>query len=170
MNTSAELGEFAAQITAYMETSLRHLSKTLTLLAEEDVWKRPNDQSNSVGNLLLHLNGNITQWVLSSLGGRPDQRERDEEFAAREGFSKQEMYERLEATVNAATKVIREAGSEEMLRRRVIQGYEISGIGIAVHVCEHLSYHVGQIAFWVKLLKNKDLGLYDDWDLNALNQ
>jgi uncharacterized damage-inducible protein DinB len=72
--------------------------------------------------------------------------------------------------VSQATQIIRTASREEMMRERTVQGFKMSGIGISVHVCEHYSYHTGQIAFWVKLLKNKDLGFYAGMDLNAPNE
>lgn len=150
-----------------MEMNTPRIEKALAELTEEELWKRPNPQSNSMGNLLLHLCGNITQYVLSSLAMQPDHRERDAEFAAEGGFSKAELLEKLRQTVTQATQIIRTCSREEMLRVRQVQGFQMSGIAICVHVCEHYSYHTGQIAFWVKLLKNKDLGFYAGVDLNA---
>lgn len=167
---SPEIQEFAAQIAHHMELNTPRIEKALAELTEAEVWQRPNAQSNSVGNLLLHLCGNITQYVLSSLGNLPDHRVRDTEFAALGGLDKTELLEKLRYTVDQATEVIRSASQEEMLRVRTVQGFQMSGIAIAVHVCEHYSYHTGQIAFWVKLLKNKDLGFYAGMDLNAKNE
>ena len=78
--------------------------------------------------------------------------------------------EKLARTVAEAVATIRAAGRDEMLRVRTVQGFRMSGIGIAVHVCEHYSYHSGQIAFWTKLLKNKDLGFYANLDLTVKNE
>lgn len=167
---SAELTEFAEQIARHMEMNTPRIEKCLAELSEEELWQRPNTASNSVGNLMLHLCGNITQYVLSSLAGRPDQRVRDAEFAAEGGHTKAELLQKLQETVNQATQVIRETSREEMLRERTVQGFQMSGIAIAVHVCEHYSYHTGQIAFWVKLLKSKDLGFYAGINLNAKNE
>ncbi|MFN0173586.1 MAG: DinB family protein [Saprospiraceae bacterium] len=167
---SPEIQEITTQIAHYMELNTPRIEKALAELTEAEIWQRPNPQSNSVGNLLLHLSGNITQYILSSLGGLPDHRVRDEEFAAEEGFSKAALFDKLCNTVNQATQIIRTSSREEMLRKRIVQGFEMSGIAIAVHVCEHYSYHTGQIAFWVKLLKNKDLGYYAGVNLNAKNE
>ena len=164
-----ELQEFAAQIATHMEMNTPRIEKCLAELSETEIWQRPGPGSNSVGNLIRHLCGTITQYVLSSLGGAPDQRARDEEFAAQGGFGKKELLEKLQGTVQEAVQVIRQASREEMLRERTVQGFRMSGIAIAVHVCEHYSYHTGQIAFWVKFLKNKDLGFYANIDLNAKN-
>lgn len=164
-----EIQEFAAQIALHMEMNTPRLEKCLAELTESELWQRPNPQSNSVGNLLLHLCGNITQYVLCALGGHPDHRVRDAEFAAEGGGSKSELLGKLSAVVNEATQIIRQADNETMLRQHRVQGFEMSGIAIAVHVCEHYSYHTGQVAFWVKLLKSKDLGFYAGINLNAKN-
>jgi uncharacterized damage-inducible protein DinB len=170
MNISPEIQEIKAQIIFRMEENTPRIEKCLAELTETEVWQRPNPASNSVGNLILHLCGNITQYAVSSLGNRPDARDRDAEFAAQEGFSKSELLEKLTSTVKEAVGTIRTANREEMLRVRTVQGFQMSGIGIIVHVCEHYSYHTGQIAFWTKILKNKDLGFYAGIDLTVKNE
>ncbi len=167
--TGSVTEELKAQIVFRMEENTPRIEKCLAELTEAEVWQRPNPASNSIGNLILHLCGNITQYAISSLGNRPDARDRDAEFAAEGGFTKAELLDKLRATVNAAVETIRQAGEAELLRVRAVQGFRKSGIGIMVHVCEHYSYHTGQIAFWTKLLKNKDLGFYAGLDLNAKN-
>ncbi|MBV6439689.1 MAG: DUF1572 domain-containing protein [Haliscomenobacteraceae bacterium CHB4] len=166
---SPELQELTAQIILRMEENTPRIEKCLAELSEEEVWQHPNPASNSVGNLILHLCGNITQYAISSLGNRPDARDRDAEFAAEGGFSKAELMEKLDWTVREAVETIRRADREELLRVRAVQGFDMSGIGIIVHVCEHYSYHTGQIAFWTKLLKSKDLGFYAGVDLTVKN-
>lgn len=170
MSASPEIQEIKAQIILRMEENTPRIEKCLTELSEEEVWQRPNAASNSVGNLILHLCGNITQYVIASLGKRPDARDRDAEFAAEGGFSKAELLEKLTWTVKEAVETIRRASREELLRERAVQGFQMSGIGIIVHVCEHYSYHTGQIAFWTKILKNKDLGFYAGMDLTVKNE
>lgn len=166
---SPELQELTAQIILRMEENTPRIEKCLAELTEEEVWQRPNPVSNSIGNLILHLCGNITQYAISSLGNRPDARDRDAEFAAESGFSKAELLEKLTWTVREAVETIRRTDREELLRERAVQGFQMSGIGIIVHVCEHYSYHTGQIAFWTKQLKNKDLGFYAGVDLTVKN-
>lgn len=143
-----------------MEENTERIEKCLRELTEEETWRRPNEASNSVGNLILHLCGNIRQWAIASLGRRPDTRKRDAEFAAREGFSKGELLTRLSQTVTEAMAVMKSLDEEELLRIRRVQAYDISGIGVIMHVVEHYSYHTGQVAFWTKLLRDKDLGFY----------
>jgi uncharacterized damage-inducible protein DinB len=167
---SPEIQEIKEQIILRMEENTPRIEKCLNELTEAELWQRPNPASNSVGNLILHLCGNITQYAIASLGNRHDQRDRDAEFAAEGGFSKKVLMEKLSNTVAEAVATIRAAGNDDMMRVRSVQGFRMSGIGIAVHVCEHYSYHTGQIAFWTKLLKNRDLGFYANLDLTVRNE
>jgi uncharacterized damage-inducible protein DinB len=162
--------ELKAQIILRMEENTPRVERCLAELSEAEIWHRPNAASNSVGNLILHLCGNIRQYAIASLGNKQDARVRDAEFAAREGFTKAELLEKLQNTVAEALETLRKAPDAEMMRVRAVQGFEMSGVGIAVHVCEHYSYHTGQIAFWVKLLKDKDLGFYAGIDLNIISE
>lgn len=162
--------EFLEQSIYYLEVNTPRIEKCLAELSEEEVWQRPNGLSNSVGNLLLHLCGNITQYIISSLGQMPDHRVRDAEFAAQGGFSKAELMQKLTETVSNACEVIRTLDQNDLLRSRSVQGFQLSAIGIIIHVTEHYSYHTGQIAFWTKQLKNKDLAFYARRDLNAKNE
>ncbi len=139
-------------------------------LEEAETWKRPNQNSNSVGNIILHLCGNIRQYAISSLGQIEDIRERDKEFSADGGYSKSELLKKLTDTVEQAKNIIKNSSEAELLRKRQVQGFTHSGVGIIVHVTEHYSYHTGQIIFWIKLLKDKDLEFYKDIDLNVKNE
>jgi uncharacterized damage-inducible protein DinB len=161
--------EFIAQSIFYMEENTPRIEKCLLQLSDSEVWKRPNSHSNSIGNLILHLSGNITQYIISSIGGKTDNRIRDEEFTAVEGYSKAALLHKLKATVTDAINVIRHMTQDELMREREVQGFRLTGTGIIIHVVEHYSYHTGQIAFWTKLLKDKDLGFYEDADLNRKN-
>ena len=162
--------EFISQSIFRMDESTQRIGRCLELLPEDAVWKRPNDNSNSIGNLILHLCGNIRQYAISSLGGAPDSRVRDAEFAAREGHTKQELQERLVATVEEAKMCMLRTSPEALLRVRTVQGFELSGMGIIIHVTEHYSYHTGQIAFWTKILQQEDLRFYGGIDLNVKNE
>ncbi len=153
-----------------LDESTRMIKISLEQLEEQDVWKRTGAVSNSVGNLILHLCGNIGQYVISSLGQTKDVRERDKEFSAKTGFSKAELLEMLVITVEKAKEVIKNSTVDQLLRIREVQGFTFSGVGIIVHAVEHYSYHTGQIAFWTKQLKDKDLGFYKDVDLNVSNK
>ena len=139
-------------------------------LDEKEIWEFPNENTNSIGNLVLHLCGNITQYIISALGGKEDIRERDKEFSKNIVTSKESLLNKLMETASEATAIMRDIEGDELLKIYSVQGFNLSGVGIIIHVTEHYSYHTGQIAFWTKQLKNKDLGFYADIDLNKKNK
>ncbi|MEE1963391.1 Protein of unknown function [Flagellimonas taeanensis] len=153
-----------------MNESLRMIKICLDKLPEDKIWQKPNESSNSIGNLILHLCGNITQYGIASIKNEEDNRKRDEEFSTASGYTKEELFKKLSETVEEAKRTFYEAPLQELLRKRSVQGFNFSGVGNIIHVTEHLSYHTGQIALWTKLLENTDLGFYDGVDLNVKNQ
>ncbi len=161
--------ELIDQCTYRLDESSRMVKKCLDQLSNDNVWKKPNESSNSIGNLILHLCGNITQYAISSLGATEDTRQRDKEFQVTEGFSKEQLFDKLTNTLDQAKRIMKQTSVDELLRKRLVQGFNMSGIGIIIHVTEHYSYHTGQIALLTKLWKNKDLGFYADIDLNVKN-
>ena len=161
--------EFIQQSIHFIALNPSRIQKCLNQLTEEQVWIKPNSQTNSIGNLVLHLCGNITQYIHHSMGGEKDSRKRDLEFSTTGGFSKKELIEKLEFVVQKATQIIQNCSEDELMRTRLVQGFSYTGIGIIIHVTEHFSYHTGQIALWTKYLVEKDLGFYADYDLNIRN-
>jgi len=144
----------------FLHWNLERIARCLDELTDEQIWQRPNASSNSVGNQVLHLCGNIRQWIITGLGGAPDQRARNEEFAATGGVGKAELLARLTEVIQKSETVIAGLSEEDIHRERPVQAFTHDGMFILTHVTEHLSYHTGQIIFWVKALKNKDLDLY----------
>ncbi len=149
-----------------IDESLPRIRKCLAELSDDELWFRPNEQSNSMGNLVLHLCGNVGQYVLSGLAGAPDHRERPKEFAERGPIPRAELLARLERTMAEAARVIDGLDVRNLLEKRVVQGFDYDGVGILVHVVEHFSYHTGQIAYFVKARKGIDLGFYRGVNLN----
>ena len=162
--------EFIAQALYRIDENTKKVTACLNEIEEAEVWRRPNENLNSVGNLILHLCGNIRQYAVSSLGNRKDDRDRDKEFSAHGGHSRSELIQRLSTTIEEAKNIIQRINPEELLREKQEQGYTFSGIDIIIHFIEHYSYHTGQIIFWTKFLRNKDLGFYSGVDLNAKNE
>lgn len=161
--------EFIDQSLHYLHLNTPRIEKCLGELSEEEVWQRPNGASNSVGNLILHLCGNIRQYIISGLGQQPDTRTRSVEFTVTEGFAKGELLQKLNETLLVADTVIRAMKEESLLQVQNVQGYTLTGLAIVLHVVEHYSYHTGQIAFWTKLLRNQDLGFYAGQNLDITN-
>jgi len=131
-------------------------------LSEEEVWWRPNEASNSIGNLILHLNGNVRQWLVDSFNGTADERDRPAEFAAASGLTAGLLLERLGATMNEAAAVLARLTEEELAAPYEIQGYQVSGLEAVYQVVEHFGLHYGQIAYIAKSLSGRDLGFYRD--------
>jgi hypothetical protein len=129
-------------------------------LTTEQVWWRPNDASNSIGNLMLHLDGNVRQWLVDSFNKNQDQRDRPAEFAAQSGLSAADLLSRLGATLDEAAKVLDRLTVDELLAPYEIQGYHVRGLDAVYQVVEHFGLHYGQIVYIVKSLLGKDLGFY----------
>lgn len=153
-----------------MDESTAKLDKCLDELSEEELWQRPNEASNSVANLILHMCGNMTQYIIASIGGKVDLRERDLEFSTTSGYNRAKLLQKLHITTKEARDVLLKAEETELLRVRSVQGYQLSGVGNVLHAVEHYAYHTGQIVFWTKWIKDKDLGFYNDINLNAHNE
>ena len=129
-------------------------------LTSEQVWWRPNAESNSIGNLLLHLNGNVRQWVIDSFSGSESLRNRPAEFAARNGVEPSGLVESLETTVREAAEVIGHLTEADLIRRLEIQGSVVTGLEAVYHVVEHFGMHYGQVVYITKQLRGEDLGFY----------
>ncbi|MEP7362833.1 MAG: DinB family protein [Acidobacteriota bacterium] len=140
-----------------LEQNYGRIADCLGRLTEEQIWQRPGEASNSLGNLALHLAGNLRQWILHGVGGQPDVRVRDEEFAARGGPSREELLAGLREVVEQTNGVIRNA---ELAKQIHVQKYDITALEGIIHVLEHFSYHTGQIAFATKALLDVDLAFY----------
>lgn len=140
---------------------LPKLERCLDLLTDDQVWWRPNAESNSIGNLLLHLSGNARQWIVCGLGGAADARDRDSEFAQREIVGRGELMTVMRQTLAEVDATLAAFDPDRLLERRTIQGLEVSALEAILHVVEHFSMHTGQIILLTKLLTATDLHFYE---------
>ena len=147
-----------------LEQHWPRLGECVKPMTVEQVWWRPNEVSNSVGNLILHLNGNVTQWLVASFNRDEDKRDRPTEFSTSGGLTAVELLDRLGATLAEADKVLDRLTVEELLAPYEIQGYQVSGLDAVYQVVEHFGLHYGQIAYIAKSLNAKDLGFYRELD------
>ncbi len=153
------------------EDYLPKIERCLERLTDEQIWWRANPDSNSVGNLLLHLAGNARQWIVAGVGGAPDARERQAEFDAGKGDGggggatrpgAAELLARLRSTLAEVDAVLAGLEPAELLERRRIQGLEdVVVLNAVFHVVEHFSTHTGQIILLTKMLAGGDLSFYD---------
>ena len=129
-------------------------------LTPDQIWMRGTENQNAVGNLVLHLNGNVRQWILSGVGGAPNTRVRDEEFKARGGMEPQALGSLLRGSVDEAVALVRSLPQERLAERASIQGHDVTLLEAIFHVVEHFSGHTSQIIFVTKMLTGEDLGFY----------
>ena len=138
------------------------LRKCVEPLTDEQIWWRPNASSNSIGNLILHLNGNVRQWLVDSFNKKEDQRDRPAEFAAAGNVSGAILLERLEGTITEGARVLDRLTEADLLAPYEIQGYDVHGLDAVYQVVEHFGLHYGQIAYITKMITGEDLGFYKE--------
>jgi uncharacterized damage-inducible protein DinB len=146
---AGSLPELAAR---YLEEYLDKIRLAVERLSEDQLWWRPAPGTNSAGNLILHLCGNLSLWLLAGVGGRPFERHRAEEFSADRTHGKAELLARLEEVVAACRGVLAAVEPADLERPAAIQGYETELLDAVVHAVEHMSYHTGQIVWIAKEL------------------
>lgn len=162
--------EFIKNSAFRLEESLRMIRIALGKISEEQVWETPNESLSSIGNLILHCCGNLTQYGITSLLHLEDKRDRDSEFQTSRSHTKTELLEHLSATITGVKEAMKSITDHRYIEESEVQGFRFSGMGNIIHTVEHLSYHTGQIAFRVKLLNNQPLGFYEGIDLNQKNK
>jgi uncharacterized damage-inducible protein DinB len=140
------------------------LRECVCSLTEEQLWWRPNESSNSIGNLLLHLNGNLGQWIVATFNHREDNRNRPSEFSERGPMPVAGLLARLASTVEEAGAALARLSEDDLLAIHDIQGYTVTGLYAVFHCVEHFSHHYGQIAYITKTLQNRDLGFWSHLD------
>ncbi len=136
------------------------LRSCVDLLTDDQIWWRPNQACNSIGNLLLHLNGNVTQWLIASFNRLEDERDRPAEFHESEKVAGDVLLKRLGSTLDEAAKVLGRLTPEDLAATYQIQGYTVRGLDAVYQVVEHFGLHYGQILYITKLLRQEDLGFY----------
>jgi hypothetical protein len=160
----------ATLTTLFLECSRRklleqywpRLRECVEPLTHEQVWWRPNDASNSVGNLILHLNGNVRQWLVASFNRLQDTRNRPAEFSATGSIPASLLLDRLGSTMQEAAQVLARLTENDLLAQYEIQGYKVKGLDAVYQVVEHFAMHYGQILYITKSLRGADLGFYKE--------
>jgi uncharacterized damage-inducible protein DinB len=147
----------------YLATEYRvKLRAAVESLPDDALWWRANEESNSVGNLLLHLAGNVRQWIVSGVGGAPDRRHRADEFSARGGADAATLLAALDVVLDEADAVLARLTPADLSAARMIQGRDVTVFDAVYHVVEHFSGHVGQIVLVAKLHTPGAIQFYED--------
>ena len=139
---------------------LPKLLQCVNAMSDDDLWWRPNEVSNSVGNLILHLCGNVRQWIVASVGGVEFKRNRDAEFAARGPVPKAELIANLTLALSEVDSVLATLDGGRILQRVKVQTYDVSVLQAVYHVVEHFGYHLGQILYVYKMRTGTDPRFY----------
>ncbi len=141
---------------------LPKLRQCVAALPEDAVWRRANESSNSIGNLLLHLAGNVRQWIVNGVGGRHVERDRAAEFSARDGPFGADLIENLEKAVAEADSVMAALTVADLVGRCIIQERSTTVLEAIYHVVEHFAMHTGQIVLLTKAYSSDRIHFYDD--------
>ena len=134
-----------------LQDFLPKIERSVTVLNDDDIWWRPNDASNSIGNLMLHLDGSTRAWIVGVAGGSPSPRNRQQEFDERERIPRAELMSRLRETVAEADGVLARLDVGILLERRQARDEEVSVLWAVYHAIEHFSMHTGQIIMLTKM-------------------
>jgi uncharacterized damage-inducible protein DinB len=155
--------QFLATSRAFLNEEYRiKLRRAVLAMPEEALWWRPNAESNSVGNLLLHLAGNVRQWIVSGIGGAPDSRNRASEFAAREGATREQLLAYLETILGQADAVVGALAESDLAARRTVQGRDVTVLEALYTTVQHFAMHLGQIILIAKHHAPGAIRFYED--------
>ncbi|MEO5590560.1 MAG: DUF1572 family protein [Gemmatimonadaceae bacterium] len=162
-------GEFLERSRYYLADEYpAKIRLSLNAVDEAAIWARSSPDSNTIGNLMMHLAGNIRQWIVSGVGNSAGNRDRAGEFSATDGASKNELLSLLEGTARDADEVLASLAESDMSRRVTIQGRETTVLAAIYHVVEHFAMHTGQIILLAKAAAPGTLKFYDDRGGNAV--
>ena len=156
MNNDSLAKEFQKQTAQLLDQSMDKILNCLDQLDDRQIWWRPQPQINSIGNLLLHIAGNLRQWSTVALGGQPDDRDRQREFSPEQNIPKHELLEHVNATVKEAKLSITELSTAKLLDSLTVQGFAVSSLEAITHTCAHFQGHTHQIILMTRMQVGDD--------------
>lgn len=164
--TTAESLNVGAEYIGYcrrrlLKEFLPRIQACFEALGDDDVWWRAHETDNSIGNLILHLSGNIRQWIITGIGEVPFARDRAREFSERARIPRSELLRRFETTLNEADRVLMNFDVSRLLEVRHFQKWDVTCLEAISHVVEHVAQHLGQIIYITKLRTGKDLKFFN---------
>lgn len=145
------------------EESLTRIIQCIESLTHDQVWSVPHPVLNSVGNLTLHLSGNMRQYLCHGIGEEADVRDRDVEFDPDRRLSKEDLINEITTTIEDGLQCVH--GVDDWMVERDIQFFRMTKYRALIHAIEHLSYHVGQITLLTKWMTGEETGYYADLGL-----
>jgi uncharacterized damage-inducible protein DinB len=152
--------DFLTNAADKLAENMSRIESCLKELPSHAIWARDSERENAIGNLLLHLEGNVRQWILTGVGAAPDERNRSSEFSARTGADASVLFAQLHRTVGEAIALIRSLPHRRLVDAIAVQGYDTTVLSAIFHVVEHFSGHTYQVILLTKRVTRKDLGFY----------
>jgi len=160
VSSEALAREFVAISRRQLKTRVERIEACVAKLSQDQLWGREHETENAIGNLVLHLAGNVRQWIICGVGNTPGERDRDAEFSRREPLAADQLLARLRQTMEEADGVLARLPASELLVKRRIQVYDVTLLEAVFHVVEHFAEHTGQIIWATKRMTGEDLGFY----------
>lgn len=142
----------AAAANRELSKALDRIKHCLDQLTDEKVWWRPAESMNSIGNLILHLCGNVRQWIVAGIGGEKDVRQRPKEFSERGPIPKQDLLRRLDEVLAQAHDALTRATAQDFLRNRCIQGCDVNGLEAIFASVPHFRGHAQEIIYMTRTM------------------
>ena len=134
-----------------LTSALAKIKHCLGQLTDEQVGWRSHPSLNSVGNLILHLCGNLRQWIVAGLGGAADGRDRPAEFSEPGPIPREELLRKVEAVVDEARAVLARQTARQLLEARRIQGFDVTGMAAIFDSVPHFRGHTQEIVSLTRL-------------------
>jgi uncharacterized damage-inducible protein DinB len=148
--------EFCRAASAELEDAMGRIEHCLDQLSSSQLWWRPNESMNSIANLVLHVCGNVRQWIVAGVGESPDQRNRPLEFSQREGLSVADLKTMLRDVAIETRKTLDGVTEQELLRQRNIQGFAVTGLQAVLESVAHFRGHTQEIVHLTRIQLGED--------------
>lgn len=149
------LAAYCESIEGQLSSGLEIIEHCIEQLDHDQIWHRPTAEMNSIANLLIHLEGNVRQWLINGISERPDLRDRQSEFDDRSGRAASDLMEDLKKTVAEACRCVREQTAEDLVRRRLVQEWEETGFSAIANSTTHFVGHVQEIVHMTRAMLGK---------------
>jgi hypothetical protein len=150
--STASIGQaYVAEARRRLAASLQRLEHCLGQLTDAQLWWRPREAMNSIGNLVLHLCGNLRQWLVAGIGGAADVRDRPQEFAERGPIPRDELLGRLAQVVGEVDAALAGVSDGQLLEPRRIQGFDETVLSAVFDSLAHLAGHTQEVVCLTRL-------------------
>ncbi len=157
MSATAQMSAlFIDESCKLLDQSMLKIQNCLEQLSDDQIWWRPQEPLNSIGNLILHLDGNLRQWTIAGIGRADDNRDRPSEFSQRDAIEKKHLSAQLSQTVGEAKELFSSLSADQLLESRTIQEFDVTVLAAITHTTSHFVGHTHQIIYIARLILGSD--------------